>query len=104
MNKGSWAEVDWREVVATLAGSATIGAIRLLYLLRKGKKRFHWFDLVLEPCLAVFGGMLLWALTEVTDTPDVIQAVFTSLGAWGGPRTIHWAEMRYFGKLDAEVK
>ena len=41
--------------------------------------------------------MLVWALTEYTSTPDVLQAALTSLGAWGGPRTVHTLEMKYFG-------
>jgi hypothetical protein len=71
--------------------------VRLLYLIRRGR-RFHWLDVILEPALAVFGGALMWAGLEVTDAPDVAQMVVTSLGAWGGPRTIHWLELKYFGE------
>lgn len=75
--------------------SAFIGVVRMLYMIRKGRK-FMWFDLMLEPCLAVMGGMMVWGLTEVTSAPDVVQGVLTSLGAWGGPRTIQWLETKYF--------
>ena len=41
--------------------------------------------------------LFVWALCEVTDMPDVLQGAMTSIGAWGGTRTLHWAELRYFG-------
>lgn len=76
--------------------SASVGLVHMLFLIRKGRK-FRVIDVILEPALAVMGGMGLWALTEVTKTPDLIQAVLTSLGAWGGPKTIHWLELKYLG-------
>lgn len=96
MAKGDWASVNWQEVTLVASCSAAIGILRLLYLLRRGRQ-FSWFDVVLEPCLAVFGGMLAWGVLEVTSSPDVLQVVITSLGAWGGPRTIHYFEKRYMG-------
>ena len=70
--------------------------IRLLTLLRD-KRNIRWVDVILEPAVAVFAGMCAWALAEVTNTPDVLQAVMTSIGAWSGPRFIHKLEVRYFG-------
>ena len=78
------------------SGSMAIGLIRFLYLLRRGRK-FKLVDIVLEPLLAILGGMLVWAVNEAADTPDILQAVLTSLGAWGGPRTVHFFEQKYFG-------
>lgn len=73
-----------------------IGFVRFLYLLRRGR-RFKWFDLILEPCLAIMGGMMVWALCEASKTPDLLQVVMSQLGAWGGPRTIHVLEVKYLG-------
>ncbi len=84
------------EVIGTIVASAFLGMVRFLYLLRRGRK-FKWFDLILEPCLAIIGGLLMWAVNEATKTPDLVQAVMTSLGAWGGPRTIHYLELKYMG-------
>lgn len=88
--------MNWTEVGYTAASSFIVGLLRALYLIRRGR-RFRWLDLVLEPCLAVFAGLMIWALASVTGTPDVIRAVLTSLGAWGGPKTIHLLEIRYLG-------
>ena len=76
--------------------SMTLGVIHFLYMIRKGR-RFRYLDLVLEPSLAIVGGVLVWILTEYDGVPDLIQAVATSLGAWGGPRTIHYLEMKFLG-------
>jgi LydA holin phage, holin superfamily III len=93
---GSWASVNWAEVWASVGTSGIIGLVRCLYLVRRGR-RFKWLDVALEPCLAVLAGMLIWALTEYTNTPDIFQGALTSLGAWGGPKTIHWLELKYMG-------
>ena len=98
MAKGDWGTVNWSEVGIVASCSAFIGVLRLLYLIRRGRK-FVWFDVILEPCLALLGGMLAWGVMEVTDSPDVMQAVLTSLGAWGGPRTIHYFEKKYMGEI-----
>lgn len=81
----------------TIGISAGIGFTRMLYLLRKGRRTFVWFDLVLEPCLAVFAGMLVWSLAEVVGAPGIMKSILASLGSWGGPKTIHWAERKYLG-------
>ena len=91
-----WDKVNLSEVVGSAVVSLGVGMLRLLTLIRD-KRRVRWVEIVLEPCLAVFAGMLVWAVTEYTDTPDVLQAALTSLGAWGGPRTVHLLEMKYFG-------
>lgn len=94
--KSEFDALNLLEVLGVIMGSAFLGFVRFLYLLRRGR-RFKWFDLVLEPCLAIIGGVLMWAVNEATKTPDIMQAVLTSLGAWGGPRTIHWMERKYLG-------
>lgn len=96
MARGDFSEINWSEVLGAAAMCATVGMFRALYLIRKGRE-FKWFDMLLEPCLAVFGGMCMWGLTEVTPSPDTVQAVMTSLGAWGGPKTIQWLELKYLG-------
>lgn len=96
MNKGDWASVNWDEFWLLCAASAGVGMIRFLRLLRAGKQ-VRVIDAVYEPMIAVFAGMVVWAIFEVTGIPDVFQAALTSLGAWGGPRTIHKLERKYFG-------
>lgn len=99
--KSDFESVNLLEVAGAIAVSAFLGFVRFLYLLRRGRK-FKWFDVILEPCLAVIGGMLMWALNEAASTPDLLQAMMTSLGAWGGPRTIHYLELRYLGGTRSE--
>jgi hypothetical protein len=96
MSKGDFGDVNWGEVIGAAVMSASVGVVRALYLVRRGRK-FKWIDIMLEPAMAVIGGMSMWAIAEVSPAPDLIQAVLTSLGAWGGPKTIHWLELRYFG-------
>jgi hypothetical protein len=96
VEKGSWGSINWSEFWGAIGMSAFIGVVRTLQLLRNGRK-FVWFDFILEPALAVIGGMLAWGVTEVTNAADVLQAVFTSLGAWGGPKTIRHFERKYLG-------
>lgn len=91
-----WDKVNLSEVLGSAMISLGVGMIRLLTLIRD-KRKVRWVEIVLEPSLAVFAGMLIWAVTEYTSTPDVLQAALTSLGAWGGPRTIHMLEVKYFG-------
>ena len=93
---GSWSSVNWTEVLGIVASSAVIGLTRAMYLIRRGRK-FRWLDIALEPSLAVFAGMLVYLILSATQTPDVVRAAFVSLGAWGGPKTIHWAELKLLG-------
>lgn len=94
--KGDFSDVNWAEALGAFAMSASVGIVHALYMIRRGRK-FKWFDMLLEPLLAVMGGMILWAIGEVATVPDIMQAVLTSLGAWGGPRTIHAMEVKYLG-------
>jgi hypothetical protein len=99
-------DIHLPEALGTAGGALFVGLIRFLYLLQRGRK-FKWFDLILEPCLAIFGGMLVWALGEVANTPDLMQMVLSQIGAWGGPRTIHLLEVKYMGgsrRSDREPK
>lgn len=79
-----------------MATTAAVGLTRMMFLLRRGRK-FVWFDVILEPCLAVIGGMLVWMICEVSKMPDMLQTVMSCLGGWGGPKTIHFLELRYLG-------
>jgi hypothetical protein len=92
-----WEKVNWTEVAGSALVSFTVGIIRVLALLRE-KRKIHWVDAFLEPSLAIFAGLLMWAIGEVASAPDLLQAVFTSLGAWGGPHTIRKLEEKYMGK------
>lgn len=96
MDRGSFDSINWWEFGASVLASMGVGMIRFLILIRNGRK-VRWVDAVLEPSIAVFAGMLMWAGCEVTGVPDVLQAIFTSLGAWGGPRTLHKLERKYMG-------
>lgn len=95
---GSWGSVDWREVASTVAASAAVGAIRLGYLIKLGR-RWTWFDVVVEPSLAVMAGVLAWALTEYQSIPDLPQSVCTSIAAWAGPRFMAALEANYISKI-----
>lgn len=102
--KGDWGDVNFQEVGMTISVSAMIGLTRFLYLLRRGRK-FVWFDIILEPCLAVIGGMLIWGLATLAGMPGIMVTVLASLGSWGGPKTIHRLELKYLGgrRLDDTV-
>lgn len=94
--KGDWGDVNPNEVIMTLGISAAIGITRLLYLVRRGRS-FVWFDIILEPCLAVLGGMLVWGVATVAGLPGIMVTILASLGSWGGPKTIHMLELKYLG-------
>lgn len=94
--KGDWNSINWPEFWSAVGMSTFVGLTRLLYLIRRGRK-FVWFDVILEPMLAIIGGLLCWAIGEVTSIPDVVQACLTSLGAWGGPKTIRRFELKHLG-------
>lgn len=95
-HNGSWSSIDWIEVVYTALGAAFVGFVHALYMLQKGR-RFRVLDFCLEPLMAILAGMMVWGMLKVTGMPDVLQGVMTSLGAWGGPKTIHWLELKYLG-------
>lgn len=101
MSKGDWGDVNVWEALTAAGTAASVGMMRFLLLLRKGRK-LKWFDYVLEPALAIFAGMLVWGLTELVSTPDLMQLVMSNLGAWGGPKTIQALEMKYLGPLTKE--
>lgn len=96
--QGSWSSVNWHEVVATMATSAAIGLIRLGYLIQRGRQ-FRAFDMLVDPAMAVLGGMIAWAIAEYANTPDLVQAVGTSLASWAGPRFLNVMEVRYLSAL-----
>ena len=96
-NPQDWGDVNLRELFGVMAMSAFVGVVRFFYLLRRGRRKFQWFDLILEPCLAILAGTMVWALSSLTDAPILLKLVLMQLGAWGGPRTIHAMERRYMG-------
>ena len=92
-----WEKVDINELLGSAAISLGVGVVRLLMVVRDARRQIRVVDVVLEPLMAVFGGMALWALAEHADTPDLVQAVMTSLGAWGGPQTVRKLEYKLLG-------
>jgi len=97
-NDGSWANVNWGEVLGVAAMSFSVGAVRLGHLIHRGRK-WTWFDVVIEPSVSVVAGMMVWGLCEYSNTPDLLQGVLTSLGSWGGPRTIAYLDAKYLKSL-----
>lgn len=91
------------EIVVATSASAAVGLIRLLHYVRKGRT-LKFVDVLFEPLVAVFAGLCAWGLTEVTNVPDVLQAVMTSVGAWAGPRLINNLEKKYFGTSEDEER
>jgi hypothetical protein len=96
MAKGDLGEIHWQEFFGVITMTASIGIIRVLLMIRRGRK-VKLVDWALEPSLSTFGGLCIWGFAEVTSLPDVVQAVLTSLGAWGGIKLIHKLEVKYFG-------
>lgn len=94
--KDSWGHVDISEVIGSALISLGVGMIKLMQYIRE-KRKIRAVDIMLEPSLAVFGGMAMWALAEYGGMPDLVQAVATSVGAWGGSKTIHRLDRKYFG-------
>jgi hypothetical protein len=92
----SWEKVNVQEIIGSAIIAGGVGVIRFLMLVRKAR-RVRFVDVVLEPSIAIFAGMCAWALSEAAGTPDVLQSVVTSVGAWSGPRLIHNLEKKYFG-------
>lgn len=103
MANGSWSQVNLTDLAISGGISFTVGMLKVLQLIRSGRQ-VRWVDAVYEPCLAVFGGMLMWAFFELADAPGVLKAIATSLGAYGGTRTIAYLERRYMPDIPAEVK
>ena len=91
-----WGRVDLGEVLGSALISLGVGVIKLMQYIRE-KRKIRVVDVLLEPSLAVFGGMAMWAIAEYSGMPDLIQAVATSIGAWGGSKTIHRLDRKYFG-------
>ena len=97
MDRGSLDSINPWEFVAALSIALVTGMIRFLMFVRKSRGKFRWFDLALEPLLAVLGGMLVWAINVGLGTPEVVRMAFVSVGAWAGPRAIHFYERKLFG-------
>jgi hypothetical protein len=95
-NPTGWDKVSYHEIAGVIGASGAIGIVKVLVLIRKAK-RVRIIDILLEPALAIFAGMLAWMATEYTNVPDLLQGVFTSLAAWGGPAFINRMERKYFG-------
>ena len=96
MDKGSFEDVNWGEFFTAISISLGVGMLRFLMKVRRARK-IRWIDAIIEPGIAVLAGLMMWGLAEVTQVPDVLQAVLTSLGAWGGNRTLHRMERKYLG-------
>jgi glycopeptide antibiotics resistance protein len=90
-------DIHWNELLIGAGASLFVGLIRLLMLIRSAKK-VRIVDILLEPLMAVLAGVLTWFVAEVSQVPDMLQVVLTSLGAWGGPRTMQALERKYLPK------
>ncbi len=101
MAKGDWGEVSLWEVAGIAMVSMTVGAVKLLQAVRRGRK-FRYIDVFLEPGMACISGMVIWALTETQPIPDVLQASMVSVAAWAGPRMMHRMEVHFFGGSRSE--
>lgn len=93
--------INWGEFFTSVIVTAGVGMLRFLSLVRRGRQ-VRWVDAVFEPAIAVFAGMLVWGINEFAGMPDVMQAVLTSLGAWGGPHTIQMLEKKHFGETSSQ--
>jgi LydA holin phage, holin superfamily III len=96
MSDPSWKDVNWWEFAGSVGVSLGVGMIRLLVFIRE-RRRFRWVDILVEPLTAVFAGSLVWLFLEHVKAPELLQMGMVSLGAWGGPRTVHMLEVKYFG-------
>lgn len=97
VDPSGWEKVNITEVIGSALISVGVGMIRLMMFIRL-KRQVRFIDVLLEPSLAVLGGMVMWAIAEAAGAPDVIQSVVTSLGAWGGPHTLNRLEQKYLGE------
>lgn len=103
MSQPDWKDVNLWELGGSALVSFGVGMLRLLVFIRE-KRRVKWVDVMIEPGLAVFAGCLVWLLAEHMRAPELIQTALVSLGAWGGPRTIHMLELKYFGGRRADER
>lgn len=92
--KGDWGHFNWQEIGAAIGVSLAVGVVKLAILIRKSRQ-FRVIDLIVEPGLALIGGMTVWFLVEDTAVSDSLQAALTSLGAFGGGKTLAMLERRY---------
>lgn len=97
-NKGGLAGINLHELGIVMSISFVIGITRVLQMIRKGRQ-VRWFDWIIEIVVVLLAGGGTWALFEVTATPDILQLVASWIGAWGGPRTLHWLEYRMLGGM-----
>jgi hypothetical protein len=65
-------------------------------MLRRGRK-YHWFDLVLEGCIAIIFGMIVWKSLEIIVAYEWIQASLAILAGWGAPKSLHALERKVIG-------
>lgn len=94
----TWASVNWNEVLGAAAMALTVGLVRIGHLINSGRK-WTWFDVLIEPAISVVAGMMVWGVCEYAGTPDIMQGVMTSLGSWGGPRTIAYLDAKYLRSI-----
>lgn len=103
MPEPTFKDLNLHELLVGAGASFFVGMIRLLMLIRSAKK-VRIVDVFLEPTLAVLAGVLTWLVSEVSQVPDTLQVVLTSLGAWGGPRTMQALETKYLPKEPPNAK
>lgn len=97
----SWT-ARWSDVMPTILVSAFIGFVRLLYLIRQGRRRWRLVDIVVEPSIAVIAGVSAWYLSMYQGAPPLLQPVIVSVAAWAGPRFLATLEAKYLNRLGVE--
>jgi len=86
----------------TIMVSAFVGFVRLLYLIRQGRRRWRLVDIIVEPSIAVIAGVSAWYLAMYQGAPPLLQPVIVSMAAWAGPRFMATLEAKYVAKLGIE--
>ncbi len=95
-NHGTWAE--WSEGLRAAALAFSVGMISIGYRISRGRQ-WNWLQVLIEPCVAMLAGWLIWQMCGHADIAPKLTQVFVSLSAWGGPKTIAALDKKYLRNL-----